>query len=411
MRRMGFWPFGGREPADVESASRIVTAATRDFARVRGKLTLHFKEPQTKTAADKAVERCALLTEELFHELVDHEHLLSAEPELAAKIRAQLPSGVPAMRSVELTSLHVVSVGNAMRRVSSPFPARTLEPQRAATRTIAALPDRDARDPSGARPPQTARAATPQNVRPALLASMATPPLGHLRLPSSLPPPSTARSPPGAGALRWRGPPGAARAGGSVLPSLGSPPSVIATSLAPLLRDAAARLFLGCLHAHELIIVRRVALDITSSELLAVLLPTSDAPPGEFEASRTAEITRWHATLGSPVIGQLRAESCVLSAFQARSALNRTDIAPSTATDMIEALCRTAFPGLALSLAQMDRYSERELSDEAADSVARVLRHPNSNQLRILICPLLDALNSDIEVLARLAQMSLGSSA
>ena len=39
---MGFWPFG-RDPANVEIVSRIITAATQNGYRVRGKLTLHFR--------------------------------------------------------------------------------------------------------------------------------------------------------------------------------------------------------------------------------------------------------------------------------------------------------------------------------------------------------------------------------
>jgi hypothetical protein len=46
---MGFWPFG-REPADVELASRVVTVRLMDGFTVRGKLTLHYLDPQTQVA-------------------------------------------------------------------------------------------------------------------------------------------------------------------------------------------------------------------------------------------------------------------------------------------------------------------------------------------------------------------------
>ncbi|KYF58426.1 hypothetical protein BE08_34810, partial [Sorangium cellulosum] len=61
---MGFWPFGGREAANVERASQEVTAAARG-GTVRAKLTLFFKEPQTQSAADRAVERCAQIAASL----------------------------------------------------------------------------------------------------------------------------------------------------------------------------------------------------------------------------------------------------------------------------------------------------------------------------------------------------------
>jgi hypothetical protein len=154
--------------------------------------------------------------------------------------------------------------------------------------------------------------------------------------------------------------------------------------------------------------VRRITIDISATEVVSAFLPASEAAAGEFEASRAAEISRWHTTLGSPVLSQLRTESCVLSAFQARISLSRADVTPGAAAEMFDTLCRTAFPGLALSQAQIARYSEQELSSEAAESVARILRHPNSNQLRVAICPLLDAVQSDMEAISRLARASLG---
>ncbi|WP_437776039.1 hypothetical protein [Sorangium sp. So ce1097] len=396
---MGFWPFGGREPANVERASQEVTAAARGQT-VRGKLTLFFKEPQTQSAADRAAERCAQVAGSLLRELGEQEPLLGREVELAAAIASRAPRGLPALRAVELAPLHVVSDRAAQPRrvLPSPVPTPGHEPARSA----------GGRAPSSQPPPSGAAwGAAPASSRGLGLIPGASP-LVSGGSPSSAPPPKSVRSPPSSGSLRPRGAgPGNGR--GSSPGLIGSPPTVIAAALAPLLRDTSARLLLGCLRAHDLIIVRRVAIDPGSSELAAALLPVSDAPPGELEASRAAELSRWHTTLGSPVISQLRTESCAISAQKARMALSTASIASGVVGELVDALCRTAFPGLALSSAHIARYAEQDLAELAAESVARILRHPNPKQIRLALVPLLDAVHSDTDAISRVARASLGS--
>ncbi|WP_437996510.1 hypothetical protein WMF26_36530 [Sorangium sp. So ce185] len=396
---MGFWPFGSREPANVESASQVVTAATRRET-LRGKLTLYFKDPQTQSAASKAAERCAQIAGDLLRETGEQEPLLGREAELAAAIAARAPRGVPALRAIELASLHVVTdrTTQSRRNRLTPVPPLVADPPRSAgTRAPSSRPPAGGM-PTSAPPPPSSR-----NV-----GQLPSPPpaLGH-GSPSSIPP-SSVRSPPSSGAYRLRGA-GAGNGRGSSPGLVGSPPTVIAAALAPLLRDAATRLLLGCLRAHDLIIVRRVAIDPGAAEQMAALVPVSDAPPGELEASRAAELSRWHAVLGSPVISQLRAESCTISAQKARMALSTAAIPPGLVGELVDALCRTAFPGFALSSAHIDRYVEHDLNELAAESVARILRHPNSKQLRLALGPLLDAVQGDMDAISSLAKASLGS--
>ncbi|WP_437285561.1 hypothetical protein [Sorangium sp. So ce406] len=392
---MGFWPFGGREPANVESASQVVTAAARG-ENVRGKLTLYFKEPQTQSTADRAAERCAQVAGELLREVAAQAPLLGREAELATAIAARAPRGVPALRAIELASLHVVTDRTTQSRRVASSPVLLHEPPRSAG------------TPSSRPPPSGAGwGAAPASSRGLGQMSGASPVIGR-DSPSSVPPPKSVRSPPSSGAPRLRGA-GAGNGRGSSPGLIGSPPTVIAAALAPLLRDTSARLLFGCLRAHDLIIVRRVAIDPGATEVLTALLPASDAPPGELEASRAAELTRWHTALGSPVISQLRAESCAISAQKARMALGTAGIAPGVVGELVDALCRTAFPGLALSGAQVDRYAEQDLSELAAENVARILRHPNTKQLRLALGPLLDAVHSDMDAISRIARASLGS--
>ncbi|WP_044986489.1 hypothetical protein [Sorangium cellulosum] len=548
---MGFWPFGSREPANVESASQIVTAAARRET-VRGKLTLYFKAPQTQSAASKAAERCAQIAGDLLRETGEQEPLLGREAELAAAIAARAPRGVPALRAIELASLHVVTdrTTQSRRNRLTPVPPLVADPLRSAgtrapssrppadplrsagtrapssrppadplrsagtrapssrppadplrsagtrapssrppadplrsagTRAPSSRPPADplrsagTRAPSSrppadplrsagtrapsSRPPadplRSAGTRAPSSRPPAdplrsagTRAPSSRPPADPLRsagtrapssrpppggMPTSAPPPSSrnvgqlpspppvlghgspssippssVRSPPSSGAYRLRGA-GAGNGRGSSPGLVGSPPTVIAAALAPLLRDASTRLLLGCLRAHDLIIVRRVAIDPGAAEQRATLLPVSEAPPGELEASRAAELARWHAVLGSPVISQLRAESCTISAQKARMALSTAAIPPGLVGELVDALCRTAFPGFALSSAHIDRYVEHDLSELAAESVARILRHPNSKQLRLALGPLLEAVQTDMDAISSLAKASLGS--
>ncbi|WP_438038564.1 hypothetical protein [Sorangium sp. So ce128] len=395
---MGFWPFGGREPANVESASQVVTAGTHRET-LRGKLTLYFKEPQTRSAADRAAERCAQIAGDLLRETPEHEALLGKEAELAAAIAARAPSGLPGLRAIELAALHVVTERTTQSRRGEPT-LSVQDPTRiAGARTPSNKPSPGGMSRTTGVPPASSRA---------LAQAPGAPPTVGRSTPSSIPPPISVRSPPSSGAQRPRAAgAGAARASSPGL--IGSPPTVIAAALAPLLRDASTRLLLGCLRAHDLIIVRRVAIDPGAADQLAALLPVSEAPPGEFEASRAAELSRWHTVLGSPVISQLRTESCAISAQKARAALGAANIAAGVAGELIDALCRTAFPGLALSSAHIDRYAERDLNELAAESVARILRHPNSKPLRLALGPLLDAVHGDVDGISRLAKASLGS--
>ncbi|WP_438004585.1 hypothetical protein WME89_38295 [Sorangium sp. So ce321] len=410
---MGFWPFGGREPANVETVSQIVTAAARG-EKIRGKLTLYFKEPQTQGAADRAAERCSQVAGDLLRELGGQEPLLGREAELAAAIAARAPRNVPALRAIELASLHVVAERTTQARRSGPAAAPPLvhEVPRAPAPASSVPPPSGTGWGAGAPPASTRGLGLMQGAPPASTRGLGlmqgAPPIVGRNSPSSVPPPKSVRSPPSSGAHRLRGA-GASAARGSSPGLIGSPPTVIAAALAPLLRDTSARLLIGCLRAHDLIIVRRVAIDPGAPEQLAALLPVSEAPPGEFEASRAAELSRWHSALGSPVISQLRTESCTISAQKARMALSTAQIAPGVAGELVDALCRTAFPGLALSSAHIDRYAEQDLSELAAETVARILRHPNSKQLRLALGPLLDAVHSDMDGISRLARASLGS--
>src|SRR5262245_17759731 len=103
---MRFWPFG-RGPADVDLASRVVTAMAGDHVQVRGKLTLHFVDPVTQSDADDAADQVAKVAELVLREASSAE-LLGAESHIVAAVAGRLPDGIAATRVIELASLHVV---------------------------------------------------------------------------------------------------------------------------------------------------------------------------------------------------------------------------------------------------------------------------------------------------------------
>ncbi len=138
------------------------------------------------------------------------------------------------------------------------------------------------------------------------------------------------------------------------------PPGTSSTAMgqfvAPLVKDTAARLLIGFLRAHDLIGVRRVSIDESSAEMLATLVPVSDAPPGGYEASRASEIARWQAALGQGVMSALQHELRVASAYLAKEALTRIDVMPALADAVVEAICAAAFPDEAGVLAELSRF-------------------------------------------------------
>ncbi len=147
---MGFWPFG-RDPANIELASRIITAATQNGYRVRGKLTLHFMEPQRQSDADHAADRCAALAVAMLREAPDHGRVIGAEAQLSADLTLRYPGDVARARAVELAALHVVgdpTLSDELRRASGTFAAQAL--------TGSPVPNR-VRPPAPSTPPPAGR--------------------------------------------------------------------------------------------------------------------------------------------------------------------------------------------------------------------------------------------------------------
>jgi hypothetical protein len=325
---MPFWPFG-RDPADIEIATRVITAATQNGVKVRGKLTIHFSEAQRQASADAAADRCATVAIAILREAPEHERLIGAETQINAVLLARYPGDIPAARAVELAALHVVgdpTLSDELRRASSTGSMAPMAPStQPPPRTLA---------PSGSGVP---------SVRPG---APSAPP--RSLSPSSMPAPFSSSSPmpphAGYGAPPKRRGSSQIRSIQSLLMPAGTPPSAMGAFVAPTVRDSSARLLIGFLRAHDLITLRRVAVDESSAEMLASIVPISDAPPGGYEASRAAEIARWNQAIGADVVRALHHEASVVAVFLARDAMARADLNRALAAAVIDATVSSAFP-------------------------------------------------------------------
>ncbi len=405
---MAFW-----STADVELVSRIITAQTKNDRRVRGKLTLHFAEAQTQGNADHAADACAGIAENLLGEADDHEQLIGAEAELASALRMRLPPGVASIRSIDLAALHVVGdpgTSAALRRASTTS-------MRAVTGSPSSMP------PSGEAPSSSFR-----------VAQLASSPSGSFRAPlstSSGPasgPVSTSRStlggyapasgatppnpPPRSSLPTRRGTLGRMRA---ITPGMmlapGAPPEAIGQALAPFVRDCAGRMLVGFLRAYDLVALRGLALEEGSAEMLAALVPVSDAPLGGYEASRTAELGRWQNAFGEPVFQRVRRESQVAAIYLAHAALARLGVPPNIALPILQEAAPAAFSGERGTVLEMARYISipaESLVPTLCNHLVDVVGHGDAAELSAALAPLVTSVEEDMTVAATFAKDATG---
>jgi hypothetical protein len=345
---MGFWPFG--RDADVETASRVITALTKNGFRVRGKLTIHFAEQVTQEAADAAAEECAQVAEGMLREADSHESLIGAEPEVSGKLLAQYPMSAAAARSLEVAALHVVgdpALSGALRRASS---------------------------------------GSMQAVRPSATSSPLPKP------PSAPPPPATMPKRRASSQMR------AIRI--TPLPAAASPEQAAAL-LAPIAHDAATRLLIGFLRAHDLIGVRNVEMDAASFDML---IPQSEAAPGGYEASRAEELARWQTTLGAGSLASLRREAHLIACYMAQQAMLRAGVPPETADAVLDHVA-SANLNDADARGELVRFPDHLPPDFSADVVSsfrRIVRGPeNPSAMSAALAPLVGQVDEDLIVAAR----------
>jgi hypothetical protein len=352
---MGFWPFG--RDNDVEMASRVITAMTKNGFRVRGKLTIHFADQVTQEAADKAAAECAEVAEGMLREAESHETLIGSEPEVSGMLLARYPMSAAAARSLEVAALHVVgdpALSGALRRASS---------------------------------------GSMQAVRPSPSATSSP-----LPKPPSAPPPAMPRRRASSQMRAIRITP---------LPAAASPAQAAAL-LAPIAHDAATRLLIGFLRAHDLIGVRNVEMDAASVDML---IPQSEAAPGGYEASRSDELARWQTALGAGSLRALRREAHLLACYMAEQALLRAGI-PRDSADLVLVEVVTINIGDAEARAELGRFPDQLPPDFSADVVSAfrlIVRGPeNPAAMSAALAPLVGQVDEDLTVAARVMKPAVG---
>jgi hypothetical protein len=411
---MGFWPFG-KDPANIEIATRVITAAAQNGVRVRGKLTIHFAEPQRQVDADAAADRCSSAAVALLREAPDHGRLIGAETQLTAQLFARYPHEIAPARGVELAALHVLgdpALSDELRRAST-----TTGPMAPITGPMAPIGSASAPPPRSTPPPPNAPAPRPPSIAPV---SRNAPPAR-----SSAPPPPRSFSPPPMAIPVSSPPPGSSgqapprRRGSSQIRSIqsllmppGTPPAAMGSFVSPSVRDSSARLLIGFFRAHDLVTLRKVTVDDSSAEALAALVPVSDAPPGGYEASRAVEIARWQGTLGAEVVSALHRETNAVTLYLARDALLRNDVTRALAIAVTDAAGAAAFTGDEAIPPEPGHYPDPQ-SPEFAEAVAQELAAIASagddpEAMTSALRPLLGMLQEDLNMMAMIVKMSSG---
>lgn len=388
MPPMGIWPFG-RDPANVEMASRIVTATVGDKVKVRGKLSLHFAEPQTQSIADDAAERCAALMEIVLREQRDHERVLGAEGEMVLKLVDRMPPTMVPTRMIELAALHVVG-----------------DPALTARKRPSTASFQQVRPPSA--PPPAIRNATPWSPPPS---STMSPPSSAPRSSGSVPPPGASAPSSSFGAPKRRSSTRMRALTASLVLPVGSSPQSIGAAIAPLLRDTSFRLLIGFLRIHDLIAVRGVLLEEGSPELQVAVSTILEQSPGE-EAGRTAEISRWEAALGAGVVDALRREALTISTFLAHATLTQAGIPQDTTIELLDECCTRAAPGEPSPLLAIEPYTrsaQDALPSLIAGRITKTLGEAGEpGSMNAALAPLIASVEEDISIAATLAKHALG---
>ena len=160
------------------------------------------------------------------------------------------------------------------------------------------------------------------------------------------------------------------------VPPVGSSPEVIGGAVAGTLRDAASRLLLGALRAHDTLGVRGVSLDECGPDVLATFAPAADGRSGAFESTRAGEMTRWKNTFGADAFDRIRAETAVCSTFLAYATMLEADVPQNITLEVLQAACGAAFANVRSPLASIGRYmapKEPSLAEELASQIGQVL--------------------------------------
>lgn len=105
---MRFWPFGKSDREErLDFQSRVVSATAKDGKQLRGKLTVHFVEPELAEAADPMADEAARALRDLFESAPDAHEVVADEGELGRLCLGGLRSASK-VRSIDVVAVHVI---------------------------------------------------------------------------------------------------------------------------------------------------------------------------------------------------------------------------------------------------------------------------------------------------------------
>jgi hypothetical protein len=396
---MGFWPFGKQEET-VELGSDIVTASTQDGARVRGKISVSFVEPAKQAEIDAVLAWAAAEAIALIRESATPEQVIGTEADLTSLLFARYPAKFPAARSVDLAALHIVgnpSLSSELRRAT--LPPNEDGTSGAALRSSSAPPAAETASKSD-RPEGQASGSTHPSPSAAAQPTAATA--------SGWPAPEAWSTPLGAPAAPRRRASSQIRSMQSLLMPAGSSPEALGEFISPMIRDGAARMLIGFLRAYDLA-SRSLMLDESSADLLANLVPVSDAPLGAYKASRAAELSKWETKLETGAVEELHRVCAGVTLYLVRDAMTRVAVATSLMDQVLEAAAKAAFPDE--SVTTPDRGSlpdgrSAAFGEEVTKKLAAHAKDADSNAVAVAFQRLLGVLEADLEVSAMMIKAS-----
>ena len=191
----------------------------------------------------------------------------------------------------------------------------------------------------------------------------------------------------------------------------GTHPRAMGGAVARLVRDLSARLLIGVLRAHDLLL-RGHTLEEGSAEALANLVPISDAQLGGYEESRAAEISRWQTKLGAAAMSSVRQETRVVAMYLAFAEMLRSEVPQHVALEVCEGISTAAFPESPSLVGEIDRYLHTvapSVCEELARRVTQMLsiqRRPA--ELSSALAVLLATIEEDMALGVALVKRSLG---
>ena len=175
--------------------------------------------------------------------------------------------------------------------------------------------------------------------------------------------------------------------------------------------DCAARVLVGFLRAYDLLVLRGLALEEGSAEMLAAVVPVSDAPVGGYEASRTAELTRWQNSFGSGTFQRLRRECQVMAVFFAHKSLNQQDIPQNITFEILQEATPLAFAGETNVILGMSRWlqlPEDDVLPALCAHLTDLVGHGNPHDLATALRLVVASVNEDLSLASSLAKEAVG---